>query len=199
MRITFSALFLFSLAVIVSAKRHYPRAFQVNHFERRGIITYYTPSNDACSGVSSSKNDMVAALGESDFGSDKNTEDSSVCGRCAKVTGPLGSVVVKIVDKCESCNSGHIDLSPAAFAKVAKKKDGKLAAKWSFVDCPASLGDNMNTSTKKSSKKSGKSKGKSSKNKNDSEDSNSKNKDESKGKSGKNTDDSEDTSSKDEE
>ncbi|KAI9592352.1 RlpA-like double-psi beta-barrel-protein domain-containing protein-containing protein [Syncephalis fuscata] len=137
MRVTFSALFLFSLAVIVSAKRHYPRAFQVNHFERRGIITYYTPSNDACTGKSSSSSDMVAALAKSDFGGDYggNTEKSPTCGRCVEVTGPLGKVVVKIVDMCESCNSGHVDLSPVAFEKVAKKSAGKLTAQWKFVDC----------------------------------------------------------------
>ncbi|KAI9592350.1 RlpA-like double-psi beta-barrel-protein domain-containing protein-containing protein, partial [Syncephalis fuscata] len=83
-------------------------------------------------GKSSSSSDMVAALGKSDFGNDKDTEKSPVCGRCAEVTGPLGSVVVKIVDKCESCNSGHIDLSPAAFDKVAKRSVGELAAQWKF-------------------------------------------------------------------
>ncbi|KAI8052209.1 RlpA-like double-psi beta-barrel-protein domain-containing protein-containing protein [Syncephalis plumigaleata] len=123
-----------------SAKIHYPRGFQENHFQRRGIITYYTPSNDACTGKSSSSSDMVAALAKPDFGGDYggNTEKSPTCGRCVEVTGPKGSVVVKIVDMCSSCNSGHVDLSPAAFVKVAEKSAGKLEAQWKFVDCSAS-------------------------------------------------------------
>ncbi|KAI9592343.1 RlpA-like double-psi beta-barrel-protein domain-containing protein-containing protein, partial [Syncephalis fuscata] len=61
-----------------------------------------------------------------------NTEKSPTCGRCVEVTGPLGKVVVKIVDMCSSCNSGHVDLSPVAFEKVAKKSAGKLTAQWKF-------------------------------------------------------------------
>jgi hypothetical protein len=88
----------------VSAKLHYPRAFQANHFERRGVATYYTPGNDACTGKSSKSTDMVAALAKSDFGGDYggNTEKSPTCGRCVEVTGPKGGVTVKIVDMC-SC------------------------------------------------------------------------------------------------
>ncbi|RKP24619.1 RlpA-like double-psi beta-barrel-protein domain-containing protein-containing protein, partial [Syncephalis pseudoplumigaleata] len=95
--------------------------------------TYYTPSNDACGG-NSSPSAMVAALAKSDFGGDYggNTEKSPQCGRCVEVQGPLGSVVVKIVDMCENCPSGHVDLGKSAFLKVAKEEAGKLTASWKF-------------------------------------------------------------------
>jgi len=59
------------------------------------------------------------------------------------VTGPRGSVLVQVVDLCPAdaanpkCGtSGHLDLSPAAFAAIADPVDGFVAVAWEMVACP---------------------------------------------------------------
>ncbi|RKP08515.1 RlpA-like double-psi beta-barrel-protein domain-containing protein-containing protein, partial [Thamnocephalis sphaerospora] len=98
--------------------------------------TYYRPSNDACSkyGHSSRSSDMVAAMNKAQFGGSfgGETERSSICGRCVQVKGPRGTAVVKIVDMCETCRHGHVDLSPAAFRRVANPVDGRVSVTWKY-------------------------------------------------------------------
>lgn len=50
------------------------------------------------------------------------------------VTGPAGNTVrVKIVDSCPGCESGHLDLSAQAFAKLADPGKGRIAISWKLV------------------------------------------------------------------
>ena len=51
-----------------------------------------------------------------------------MCGRELKVTYEKKSVTVQVVDTCPaaSCNVGSLDLSPAAFAKLAPLSVGRL-------------------------------------------------------------------------
>ncbi|KAK9761550.1 hypothetical protein K7432_013475 [Basidiobolus ranarum] len=104
-----------------------------------GDGTYFTPDRDACSkrGDTSSENDMIAALSKYQFGQGpgQDTEEAAMCGKCVKVTGPKGSVVVRIRDLCGSCRSGDIDLTPAAFKKIANLKDGRVKVTWKQVSC----------------------------------------------------------------
>lgn len=44
------------------------------------------------------------------------------------------SVIVKIDDACESCAKTHIDLSPAAFDKLADPDVGVLDVTWYILD-----------------------------------------------------------------
>ena len=60
---------------------------------------------------------------------------SAVCGACARVDGPLGSVTVRIVDQCPECLRGHLDLSLEAFAKVADPTLGRVDVSWQLVPC----------------------------------------------------------------
>jgi expansin (peptidoglycan-binding protein) len=46
------------------------------------------------------------------------------CGSYLEVTGPLGSVRVKVIDQCPECAAGHIDLSQAAFSRIGVLKQG---------------------------------------------------------------------------
>jgi hypothetical protein len=57
------------------------------------------------------------------------------CGACARVQGPLGSITVKIVDRCEGCVFGDIDLSREGFGSIAHHDDGRVPITWSFVSC----------------------------------------------------------------
>src|SRR5262249_7805271 len=63
---------------------------------------------------------------------------SAPCGECAAVTGPKGSVTVRIVDLCPGCEHGHLDLSMEAFAKIADVSAGRVAIVWQVVPCDVS-------------------------------------------------------------
>jgi expansin (peptidoglycan-binding protein) len=60
---------------------------------------------------------------------------SGVCGECVAVTGPNGSVTVRIVDECADCETGHLDLSQQAFAQIADVSAGNVAISWQVVAC----------------------------------------------------------------
>jgi expansin (peptidoglycan-binding protein) len=94
--------------------------------------TFYDAiTTNACS-LPVAPGDLTAAVAEADF------DGSAVCGRCARVTGPLGSVVVRITDYCPAssvCTAGHLDLSSAAFAAIANPIDGIAPISWETVAC----------------------------------------------------------------
>jgi expansin (peptidoglycan-binding protein) len=61
---------------------------------------------------------------------------SAHCGECLRVTGPLGTVDVKVVDQCPECLAGDLDLSPSAFAAIADPLDGRVGISWTRIECP---------------------------------------------------------------
>src|SRR5688572_24801643 len=76
-----------------------------------GIATYYDATGAGHCGYDASPNDMdVAAMNAQQF------NNSAVCGACAEVEGPQGTVRVRIVDSCPEpeCQAGHLDLSRQA-------------------------------------------------------------------------------------
>jgi expansin (peptidoglycan-binding protein) len=82
-----------------------------------------------------------------------NPNRNDLCGRSISVTGPKGTVIVKVVDRCPVCNSvsennpihdknnilvlsflqGDLDLSPAAFNQIADPTDGRIPIDWHFL------------------------------------------------------------------
>ncbi|ORX76948.1 barwin-like endoglucanase [Basidiobolus meristosporus CBS 931.73] len=98
-----------------------------------GDGTYYSPSvgTSAC-GTTSSDSELVAAINAPQWMASANPNNSPSCGKCAKVTGPNGTVTVKIVDKCPSCAYGSLDLSPTAFSKIASLDAGRVQISWSY-------------------------------------------------------------------
>src|SRR5262249_33659636 len=74
----------------------------------------------------------VGAMNNTDYAS------SAACGACAQLTGPLGEVTVRIVDRCPECPEGNIDLSPEAFSLIANLPDGRVPITWSYVACEVS-------------------------------------------------------------
>jgi rare lipoprotein A (peptidoglycan hydrolase) len=62
-----------------------------------------------------------------------------VCGRCIEVTGPKGSVVLTVADKCPSneCVKGSIDIAENAFTRIAEKDTGRVKVQWREVTCGA--------------------------------------------------------------
>ena len=97
--------------------------------EESGEATYYdaTSGLGAC-GIKAPADYLVAAINDEQY-------SKANCGRCASVTGPNGTVVVRVIDKCPGCGSGDLDLSEQAFAKIASKSAGRVKITWRFVAC----------------------------------------------------------------
>jgi hypothetical protein len=90
-----------------------------------GDVTYFDPSGIGACGRKSQIGEMVAAVSASSF--------KGKCGMTIKVTSGGKSVTVKVVDKCSGCNSNMLDLSPAAFARIANKGEKTVKATWEYI------------------------------------------------------------------
>jgi hypothetical protein len=66
------------------------------------------------------------------MGSSPNPNSNPNCGKYAKVTGPNGTVRVKIVDTCPPCAYGSLDLSPTAFEQIADLAAGRVPITWQW-------------------------------------------------------------------
>lgn len=97
--------------------------------EYTGEATYYDADGTGACGFPASNDFMVAAINDEQY-------SKANCGKCVEVTGPNGTVVVRIVDKCPGCDSGDLDLSQTAFSKIAKLSAGRVKITWHFVACP---------------------------------------------------------------
>ncbi|WP_239376319.1 MULTISPECIES: expansin EXLX1 family cellulose-binding protein [unclassified Frankia] len=75
-----------------------------------------------------------AALNDADY------ENARMCGGYIQATGPRGTVVVKIVDRCPECKPGDIDFSPEAFATIADPVAGRVPISWRLIS-PANIGN----------------------------------------------------------
>lgn len=102
-------------------------------FRGAGDATYYPADGaGACSYPADPSDPFVVALNNPQW------QSAAHCGECLKVTGPLGSVVVRVVDKCPECFPGDVDLHPTAFDQIANRAQGRVAVRWERVDCPVS-------------------------------------------------------------
>jgi expansin len=70
---------------------------------------------------------MVAAMNHVDYAG------SAACGEAIVVTGPKGTVTVRITDQCPECAQGDVDLSEQAFARIADPSAGRVAISWQVV------------------------------------------------------------------
>lgn len=58
--------------------------------------------------------------------------DAHGCGTEIEVEAGGQTVTAKVTDRCGACASGDIDLSPAAFNKIAKG-EGRVNVNWDFI------------------------------------------------------------------
>lgn len=95
-----------------------------------GEATFYAAFSEpnACS-LPVSPDQYVVAVAESAF------DGSSVCGRCLRVTGPLGAIVARITDYCVGSGCRDLDLSPNAFAAIGEPSEGIIPVGWESVSC----------------------------------------------------------------
>jgi expansin (peptidoglycan-binding protein) len=100
----------------------------------QGIATYYDATGEGACMFDPSPGDlMVAAMNAEEY------NNAAVCGAYVYVTGPKGTVTVRIVDLCPECKAGHLDLSREAFAQIADLPQGRVPITWQVVS-PALAG-----------------------------------------------------------
>ena len=101
--------------------------------QETGDGTYYAADGTGNCSFDASPNDlMVAAMNSADYA------DARWCGACLDVTGPMGEIVVRVVDQCPGCKHGDLDLSQQAFEKIAPLSAGRVSITWQEVACPVS-------------------------------------------------------------
>jgi expansin len=98
--------------------------------EVSGEGTYYSADGTGSCSFDASPDDlMVAALNAPDY------QTAALCGACLAVSGPNGSVTVRVVDLCPECKHGDLDLSPQAFQLLAPLAAGRIPITWHQVAC----------------------------------------------------------------
>ncbi len=60
-------------------------------------------------------------------------DTSNACGSFVEVTGPNGTITLKVVDRCPECLPGDIDMTQEAFSEIANIEDGRVPISWRFV------------------------------------------------------------------
>ncbi|KAI7863013.1 RlpA-like double-psi beta-barrel-protein domain-containing protein-containing protein [Spinellus fusiger] len=104
--------------------------------EERGNIygdaTYYDTGLGSC-GWWSKNTDYIVAINHQQMANPANPNKNSKCGKWINVWGPKGYVRAIIVDTCPGCAYGAIDLSPAAFDKVADHSKGRVKVWWNWA------------------------------------------------------------------
>ncbi|RIA81250.1 hypothetical protein C1645_700985, partial [Glomus cerebriforme] len=83
----------------------------------------------AC-GELNTADEFVGAMNVQQFGVYANPNNAPICNMCVKITGPKGTVKIKIVDKCPTCEFGDIDLSPVAFKVIGDEFQGRIPISW---------------------------------------------------------------------
>jgi hypothetical protein len=84
-----------------------------------------------CSFPKPPSDDLFVALGHGVYG------NAEPCGSYLDVTGPKGKVRVKVIDSCPECADNHLDLSRAAFKKIADPVDGIAPISFKKVRSPS--------------------------------------------------------------
>jgi expansin len=94
----------------------------------QGIATYYNATGaGACSFDPSPSDLMVAAMNADEY------DNAALCGAYVKVSGPKGTITIRIVDLCPECKAGHLDLSREAFALIADLPQGIVPITWQVI------------------------------------------------------------------
>ncbi|MEV0339364.1 expansin EXLX1 family cellulose-binding protein [Nocardia sp. NPDC050713] len=96
-----------------------------------GEARYYSSSSTvACSYEDLPVDGLYAGLSSAEFGG------ADLCGGHLDVRGPLGAVRVLIADRCPGCAPGQLDLSAAAFDRIADRADGVAQVSYRLVRNP---------------------------------------------------------------
>ncbi|KAH8547835.1 RlpA-like double-psi beta-barrel-protein domain-containing protein-containing protein [Umbelopsis sp. PMI_123] len=122
---------IFSLLAVAATVLAAPAPVEKRSFT--GDATYYSPSVGVGScGKQLADSDMMGAMNTAQMANGANPNANPNCGRQVTIQGPKGSVTVTIWDTCPGCASGDIDLSPAAFDKIADQAQGRVPITWNW-------------------------------------------------------------------
>lgn len=101
-----------------------------------GKATFYDLAGTTgnCSFPSAPADDLFVALGPEQYAA------GASCGSFLDVTGPKGTVRVKVFDSCPECEPGHLDLSRTAFRKIADEVQGIVPVTYRTVTDPPTPG-----------------------------------------------------------
>ena len=95
-----------------------------------GQATHYVGDGGGNCSFDSGSTDLFVALGPAEYSA------GAACGSYLDVTGPKGSVRVKVTDQCPECGTGHLDLSRTAFAAIGTLSDGIIPITYRIVRDP---------------------------------------------------------------
>jgi expansin (peptidoglycan-binding protein) len=96
-----------------------------------GMATHYDSDGGGnCSFPAGETDGLDVALSEVEYGT------ADACGGYLDVTGPEGTVRVQITNRCPECEVGHIDLSRAAFERIAPLEAGQVDVTYTLVRDP---------------------------------------------------------------
>ena len=96
-----------------------------------GTATHYVLSGTGnCSYPSPPAGGLYVALSPPEY------DGAAACGGYVQVSGPDGSVSAEVIDQCPPCASGHIDLSEAAFSRIAPLSAGLVSVTYRSVADP---------------------------------------------------------------
>ncbi|OLN86231.1 Papain inhibitor [Colletotrichum chlorophyti] len=102
-----------------------------------GDLTYYQPGLGAC-GQTDGEGDMIVSVSHyvwDEIQSGGNPNNNPLCGKKIRVRRDgEGSVDVTVVDRCTGCKPTDLDLSPAAFDRLANRDEGRVTGTWSWLD-----------------------------------------------------------------
>ena len=98
----------------------------------QGRAFFYNPGsgNGSCSFGRLPSTGLYASLGAQQYAA------GAACGTYLDVTGPAGTVRAEVVDNCPGCSNGGIDLSAAAFRRVASPSAGTALVSYRLARDP---------------------------------------------------------------
>jgi len=100
-----------------------------------GQGTFYSPGLGSC-GDTNADTDFICAISHGLYDSipnGGNPNNSPFCGRQIRASRGGKSVVVKVVDRCEGCQTDDLDFSPSAFDQIALESEGRVDITWEWI------------------------------------------------------------------
>ena len=99
-----------------------------------GDITHYEVGLGSC-GLTSTDSQAVVALSVPMMNNPANPNSNPKCGKSITLHNPAAGTTTKatVVDTCQACAYGDVDLSPSLFKTVSPTGDGRVhSITWSF-------------------------------------------------------------------
>lgn len=99
-----------------------------------GNATYYDDAGYGACGTQIDAATQLLVAAPAAYWTTPNPNDDPLCqGISIQVTYGGTTITVPVVDKCPTCDAGHIDLSRPAFAALADTDLGTILVTWQFV------------------------------------------------------------------